>query len=57
VGADGTIYCANTGNETVTEYPKGETSPSLTVSLDGETPENLAVDAPTTSTFNISGAR
>jgi len=44
VGADGTIYCANTGNETVTEYPKGETSPSLTVTLDGETPENLAVD-------------
>lgn len=44
VGADGTVYSANTGNETVTEYPKGKTAPSLTVSLDNETPENLAVD-------------
>ncbi len=44
VGADGTVYCANTGNETVTEYPKGKTSPSLTVPLSDETPENLAVD-------------
>ncbi len=44
VGADGTVYCANTGNTTVTEYPKGKTAPSLTVSLGNETPENLAVD-------------
>jgi hypothetical protein len=44
VGADGTVYSANTGNETVTEYPKGKTAPSLTVSLDDELPENLAVD-------------
>jgi hypothetical protein len=44
VGADGTVYCANTGNETVTEYPKGKTAPSLTVSLSNEMPENLAVD-------------
>jgi len=33
VGADGTVYSANTGNDTVTEYPKGAKSPSLTVSL------------------------
>jgi hypothetical protein len=44
VGADGTVYCANTGNGTVTEYPKGQTSPSLTITLSAETPENLAVD-------------
>jgi hypothetical protein len=44
VGADGTVYCANTGNSTVTEYPKGKKTPSLTISLNSETPENLAVD-------------
>jgi hypothetical protein len=44
VGADGTVYSANTGNETVTEYPKGKTAPSLTISLASELPENLAVD-------------
>jgi hypothetical protein len=44
VGADGTIYCANTTNNTVTEYPKGKKSPKLTVTLSGETPENMAVD-------------
>jgi hypothetical protein len=44
VGADGTVYCANTGNSTVTEYPKGKKNPSLTITLSGETPENLAVD-------------
>jgi hypothetical protein len=42
--ADGTVYCANTGNETVTEYPKGKTAPSLTITLNNLTPENLAVD-------------
>jgi hypothetical protein len=44
VGDDGTVYCGNTGNETVTEYPKGKTAPSLTLSMGNETPENLAVD-------------
>ena len=44
VGADGTVYSANTGNGTVTEYPKGKKSPSLTISMGNETPENLAVD-------------
>ena len=45
VGADGTVYSANTSSGTVTEYPKGKTSPSLTITLNSETPENLAVDS------------
>jgi hypothetical protein len=31
VDGAGTIYCANVGNDTITVYPKGQTSPSLTI--------------------------
>jgi hypothetical protein len=45
VDAAGTVYCANTGSRTVMEYPKGQTSPSLTISMPQfYTPENLAID-------------
>lgn len=41
----GTVYCANTGNRTVIEYPKGRTSPSLTILMPQYlTPEYLAID-------------
>jgi hypothetical protein len=41
VDAAGTVYCANVGNGTVTEYPQGQTSPSLTISIAAE---YLAID-------------
>jgi hypothetical protein len=44
VDAAGTVYCANVGNDTVTEYPKGQTSPSLTISMSAS-PEYLAIDS------------
>jgi hypothetical protein len=31
VDGAGTVYCANVGNNTITVYPKGQTSPSLTI--------------------------
>jgi len=42
VDAAGTIYCANVGNNTITVYPKGMTSPSLTINYFAE---YLATDA------------
>ncbi len=44
VDAAGTVYSANVGNDTVTEYPKGQTSPSLTIPISGS-PEYLATDS------------
>jgi hypothetical protein len=43
VDAAGTVYCANVGNDTVTVYPKGQTSPSLTIPM-SYSPEYLAID-------------
>ena len=42
VDAAGTIYCANVGNDTITVYKKGQTSPSLTIPYFAE---YLATDA------------
>jgi hypothetical protein len=42
VDAAGTIYCANVGNNTITVYPKGKTTPSLTINFFAE---YLATDA------------
>jgi hypothetical protein len=36
VDAGGTIYCANVGNDTITVYPIGQTTPSLTISYFAE---------------------
>jgi len=44
VDAAGTVYCANVGNDTITVYPKGQTSPSLTISV-ASSPEYLATDS------------
>jgi len=44
VGPDGTVYVANVNTDSVTEYRKGKTSPSVTLNIPGS-PENLAVDA------------
>jgi hypothetical protein len=43
VDAAGNVYCANVGNDTVTVYPKGKTSPSLTIPI-SSSPEYLAID-------------
>jgi hypothetical protein len=43
VDAAGTVYCANVGNNTITVYPSGQTSPSLTISV-SSSPESLATD-------------
>ena len=44
--SDGTVYCANVGNDTVTEYKRGRNAPSLTIQLpNSDNPEDLAVDA------------
>ncbi len=46
VDTNGTVYVANNGNSTVTEYPLGSTSPSVTLSGSGlEFPNGIAVDA------------
>ena len=44
VDAGGAVYCANVGNDTITVYPHGQTSPSLTINLPS-VPEYLATDA------------
>jgi sugar lactone lactonase YvrE len=44
VDAGGTVYCANVGNDTITVYPKGQTSPSLTINV-ASSPEYLATDS------------
>ncbi|MEO6991610.1 MAG: hypothetical protein ABI202_08850 [Candidatus Baltobacteraceae bacterium] len=44
VDSAGTVYVSNTGTSTVTEYPAGATSPSVTLAIPG-TPEDLCVDS------------
>ncbi|HEY1682676.1 MAG TPA: SMP-30/gluconolactonase/LRE family protein [Candidatus Tumulicola sp.] len=44
VDASGTLYVANNGNSTVTEYPLGSTSPSVTLSDELVYPNGVAVD-------------
>jgi sugar lactone lactonase YvrE len=45
VDASGTLYVANNGNNTVTEYPLGASSPSVTLSTDIVSPNGIAVDS------------
>jgi hypothetical protein len=45
VDSSGTLYVANNGNSTVTEYPWGKTSPSVTLSTDIVDPNGVAVDS------------
>lgn len=45
VGADGSVYATNIGNNTVTGYKKGSTSPFVTISNGVESPTGLTVDA------------
>jgi sugar lactone lactonase YvrE len=44
VDASGTLYVANQGTNTVTEYPAGSTSPSVTLSTGISRPLDLSVD-------------
>jgi sugar lactone lactonase YvrE len=44
VDSTGTLYVANNGNSTVTEYPLGSTSPSVTLSTELVNPNGIAVD-------------
>ncbi len=44
VDQNGTLYVANIGNNTVTEYPKGSTTPSVTLSNDISGPITVAAD-------------
>lgn len=44
VDRHGTLYVANSGNSTVTEYPAGSTSPSVTLSTGLNFPISVAVD-------------
>jgi serine/threonine-protein kinase len=43
--SSGTVYVANNGNSTVTEYPFGQTSPSVTLSTSLVYPNGIAVDS------------
>jgi hypothetical protein len=45
VDAQGTLYVANSGNSTVTEYPAGSTTPSVTLSTDISHPISVAVNS------------
>ncbi len=45
VDAVGTLYVANYGNNTVSEYPKGSTTPSVTLSSDINGPISVAADS------------
>jgi streptogramin lyase len=45
VDASGNLYVANTGNATVTIYPPGGSTPSLTLSQDLPVPAAVAVDS------------
>jgi hypothetical protein len=45
VDRKGTLYVANNGNNTVTEYPFGQTSPRVTLSNKISHPNGIAVDA------------
>jgi sugar lactone lactonase YvrE len=44
VDSAGTLYVANNGNSTVTEYPLGSSSPSVTLSTQLQYPNGVAVD-------------
>ncbi|HEY1428663.1 MAG TPA: SMP-30/gluconolactonase/LRE family protein [Candidatus Tumulicola sp.] len=44
VDSSGTVYVANNGNSTVTEYPLGASSPSVTLSDQIVNPNGVAVD-------------
>lgn len=44
VDSNGTLYVANSGNGTVTEYPHGSTTPSVTLSNGISGPISVAVD-------------
>ncbi len=41
----GTLYVANEGNNTITEYPAGSSSPSVTLSTDISAPLDVSVDS------------
>ncbi|MGC1380318.1 MAG: hypothetical protein WA814_04770 [Candidatus Baltobacteraceae bacterium] len=45
VDKNGTLYVANQGNGTVTEYPAGSSSPSVTLSTDIVKPLDVSVDS------------
>lgn len=45
VDAKGTLYVANSANNTVTEYPKGSTTPSVTLSNGINFPISVAADS------------
>jgi 6-phosphogluconolactonase (cycloisomerase 2 family) len=51
IGKDGTVYVSNYSNGTVVEFPPGQQTPSLTITLPGTTqsepdgPQGLALDA------------
>jgi hypothetical protein len=45
IDKSGTLYVANQGNNTVTEYPAGSTSPSVTLSTDILKPLDVSVDS------------
>jgi sugar lactone lactonase YvrE len=45
VDKSGTLYVANNANNTVTEYPAGSTSPSVTLSTDLDDPLSVSVDS------------
>ncbi len=45
IDAAGTLYVANNGNSTVTEYPAGASSPSVTLSTDISHPLDVSVDS------------
>ncbi len=45
VDANGTLYVANHGNNTITEYPKGSTIPSVTLSTNINGPISVAADS------------
>jgi sugar lactone lactonase YvrE len=45
VDSSGTLYVANNGSSTVTEYPFGQTSPSVTLSTSLVYPNGIAVDS------------
>lgn len=45
VDSSGTLYVANNGNSTVTEYPLGSSSPSVTLSTQLVNPNGVAVDS------------
>jgi len=45
VDGNGTLYVANHGNNTITEYPKGSTTPSVTLSSGINGPISVAADS------------